>query len=163
MKNTTTSPAEALAKAGTPTVTPQIFETLYYANLAAPDQPSAETAYRRTEAAFFIQTGQRVYASYNSFKSNLSQRRNRPAPTNGAAEADKKQTLTGVMLVVNTYLCTIDLPFLQRYHADVSAAAQRMEVFGPMNGSYDPAQLQHLKTTATALQHLIEYIKVAVK
>lgn len=152
----------------TPTVTPQIFETLYYANLAAPDQPSAETAYRRTEAAFFIQTGQRVYASYNSFKSNLSQRRNRPSPPNGGAgggcaEADKKQTLTVVMMTVNTYLCTIDLNFLQRYHADLAAQAQRMEVFGPMNGTYDPAQLQTLKTTATALQHLIEYIKTAVK
>lgn len=45
----------------------------------------------------------------------------------------------------------------------VPAQAQRMEVFGPMNGTYDPAQLQHLKTSATALQHLIEYIKTAVK
>lgn len=139
-------------------VTFEQFEAIYFANLQAPDRPSAETAYRRAEAAVFVQTGERRFASYNSFKVMLSKRRSKPA-----ARFDKKEQLTAVIQVVNTYICSIDLPFLKTYFQEIYDKRTQMEIFGPMNGSYNAAELQTLKDQETALQHLIKYIETAIK
>lgn len=139
-------------------LTPEQFDALYWANRAAPDQPSAETAYRRAEAAVFIQSGRRMYASYGSFKTNLSKRDARRRNGNGHSP-DHKEILTGVMNVVNTYLCSLDINFLTRYHAEVDHRARQMEAFGPMNGTYHPDELRHLKATASQLAALIQYIQ----
>lgn len=140
-----------------PPITPDQFAALYLANRAAADQPSAEVAYWRTEADIMRETGQRYYASYNSFKAAISAR---AAKTNGKTPApDKKAHLTHVLLIVNTYLHTLDLPFLQKYQTDTAAAARDMEVFGPLNNTYDPEKLCQYKNTAAALDALINYIK----
>lgn len=156
-KSTTpTSPAEAKAKAG---LTPEQFDALYWANRAAPDQPSAEVAYWRTEAAVFMQHGRRMYANYNSFKVNLSKRADRRRNGNGHQPADPRQILSATITVVNTYLCCIDIAFLQKYHAEIDQRARQMEAFGPMNGTYHPDELRHLKATASQLAALIQYIQ----
>lgn len=145
------------------------FETIYWARRASPDCKNAYQAYLHAEAEMErIHPGQRMYKNYDSFKNNLSKRekrRRRNANTNGNHQppTDKKEILTGVLTVVNTYLSSIDLPFLQKYHAEIAQKALQMETFGPMNGTYDPHQLQHLKTTATALQSLITYIQSIAK
>lgn len=149
MKKTTTSP-----------LTPEQFDALYWANRAAPDQPSAEVAYWRTEAAVFMLGGVRMYANYNSYKVNLHKRTERRRTGNGTANPpDQKSILTGVVTVINTYLSALDLHFLIKYHSEINQRAQQMEAFGPMNGTYDPAQLQHLKATASQLAALIQYIQ----
>lgn len=153
MKKPTTSP-----------LAPEQFDALYWANRAAPDQPSAETAYWRTEAAIFMQHGRRMYASYNSYKTNLSKRdaRRRRTPPHGGAGGgfhDPKTILTATITVVNTYLCSLDLTFLQKYHAEIAQKASQMEAFGPMNGTYHPDELRHLKATASQLAALIQYIQ----
>lgn len=141
-------------------LTPEQFDALYWANRAAPDQPSAETAYRRTEAAIFIEYGQRMYSSYESFKTNLSKRDARRRAGNGhAPPPDPKSVLSGIITVVNTYLCALDLNFLTRYHAEIDHRARQMEAFGPMNGTYHPDELRHLKATASQLAALIQYIQ----
>ncbi|MCB0529385.1 MAG: hypothetical protein KDC65_12960 [Saprospiraceae bacterium] len=132
------------------------FEALYMANLSAPDQPQPETAYLRTEASMLIQYGERKYKNYNSFKVSLHKTRSKIR--NGAAP-DKKQVLSTVMGVVNTYLCSIDLPFLIRYHQEMTSAVTQMEVFGPINNTYNPDQLKHLKRQADALGFLIKYMQ----
>lgn len=135
------------------------FETLYLANLQGPDRPSAETAYRRTEAAMVHQFGNRKFSNYQSFRTMLSRSRSKNTP----ATADKKETLTAILTVVNTYVCTIDLAFLQRYYMEIAQRATQMEVFGPVNGKYDAEELTRLKRTRDGLEHLIKYIQLAIK
>ncbi len=151
------SPAEAKQKAG---LTPEQFDALYWANRAAPDQPSAEVAYWRTEAAVFMQHGRRMYANYNSFKVNLSKRADRRRNQNGHhTPPDPRQILSATITVVNVYLCSLDLTFLQKYHAEIAQKASQMEAFGPLNGTYQPDDLRHLKATASQLAALIQYIQ----
>lgn len=136
------------------------FEAIYLANLQAADNPPAHTAYLRTEAAIAAQYGDRKFASYNSFKVMLHKARNRK--TNGE-KPDKKVHLTAILSVVNTYVCTIDYPFLVKYREEISARAQNMEVFGPINGTYNAAELEDLKNRVAQLTHLIKYIELSVK
>lgn len=147
-------------KKSTSPLTPEQFDALYFANRAAPDQPGAEVAYWRTEAAVFMQHGRRMYANYNSYKVNLHKRTDRRRNGNGhTPPPDPKSVLSGVITVVNVYLCAIDLNFLTRYHTEISQRAQQMEAFGPMNGTYHPDELRHLKATASQLAALIQYIQ----
>ena len=136
------------------------FEAIYLANLQATDNPPAHTAYLRTEAAIAAQYGGRKFASYNSFKVMLHKSRGRK--TNGE-KPDKKVQLTAILSVVNTYVCTIDYPFLVKYHDELHRRAQQMEVFGPMNGTYNAAELEELKNREAQLSHLIKYIELAGK
>lgn len=148
MKKPTTSPLTAAE-----------FETLYWANRAAADNPSAEVAYWRTEAAVFARCGRRMYASYNSFKVVASRRAEKKRTQADPIATDPKQLLTTIISVVNTYICRIDLPFLVRYHSDVSRRLTDMEVFGPANGTYNAEEHRLLKTTAGQLSALIQYIQ----
>ena len=136
------------------------FEAIYLTNLQAGDRPSAYEAYLRTEAAIEARCGVRKFATYVSFRNVLSRSRRAKGEQR---PPDKKETLTAVLTVVNTYVCTIDYPFLVRYQQEISRRAQQMEVFGPMNGTYNAAELQQLKTTEAALSHLIKYIEIAAK
>jgi len=137
------------------------FEAIYLANLQATDNPSAYEAYLRTEAAIAKSYGERKFSSYNSFKVMLHKARNRK--TNGGQKPDKKMCLTAILSVVNTYVCTIDYPFLVKYREEINTRAQNMEVFGPLNGTYNAAELQELKNRVAQLTHLIKYIELSVK
>lgn len=159
-KHATTSPAESSKRAEKAGLTPDEFDALYWANRAAPDQPSAEVAYWRTEAAVFMQYGCRMYSNYNSFKVNLSKRTDRRRKQTGQHTApDPRQILSATITVVNAYLCSLDLTFLQKYHAEIAQRAAQMEAFGPLNGTYHPDDLRHLKATASQLAALIQYIQ----
>lgn len=136
------------------------FEAIYLANLQAPDNPPAYKAYLDTETAVIAKYGERKFASYNSFKVMLHKSRIRKP--NGE-KPDKKVQLTAILSVVNTYVCTIDYPFLVKYHEELHRRAQQMEVFGPMNGTYNAAELEELKNREAQLSHLIKYIELSVK
>lgn len=138
----------------------QEFEAIYLANLQAADNPPAYEAYLRTEAAVTTEYGERKFTSYNSFKVMLHKHRARKA--NGV-QPDKKVQLTAIISVVNTYVCTIDYPFLVKYREEIHTRAQNMEVFGPMNGTYNAAELNELKKREAQLTHLIRYIELSLE
>ena len=100
-----------------------------------------------------------MYASYNSFKVVASRRAEKKRTQADPIATDPKQLLTTIISVVNTYICRIDLPFLVRYHSDVSRRLTDMEVFGPANGTYNAEEHRLLKTTAGQLSALIQYIQ----